>query len=194
MKTIYKDLKSAIRMILLMTVITGAIYPLLITGFSQLFFPLKANGSLVTLNNRIVGSSLIGQPFTGSRYFQPRPSASDYDCLKSGGSNLGPTSFKLADSVSRRITRLYQANSTDSLSKVPAMILFASASGLDPHTDIPSVIFQAARVGRERGFTADQRKQLSLLINRLTEPPQFGFLGEERINILMLNLELDKIR
>jgi len=189
-----RSLIISLKAILLFTLISGVLYPLFITGIARAFFPDKANGTLVVNEGKIAGSELIGQKFDSVIYFSSRPSATGYSPLPSGGSNLGITDTRLKETVYTRRQRFINANMLDSLANVPSEMIFASASGLDPHISPQSALMQAGRVASVRNFNADQRKQLQQLIKDQIESPQFLFLGEERINVLWLNLEVDKIK
>jgi potassium-transporting ATPase KdpC subunit len=181
----------AIRITLLLAVLTGALYPALVTGLAKLLFPQRASGSFVPANGRTVGSSLIGQRFTRPGYFHGRPSAAGndgYDASASGGSNLGPTSRKLIDRV-RDDARKFRAENPEFSGPLPADLLTASASGLDPHISPASAEAQVARVARARGVPADQ---VLRVVAEQTEPRQLGILGEPRVNVLLLNLALDR--
>jgi potassium-transporting ATPase KdpC subunit len=238
-----KELGPGLRFTIVFTILTGLIYPVVMTGLSEGIFPKQSKGSLVVANGKIVGSSLIGQSFTKPKYFHPRPSAADsgYDATQSGGSNLGPTSAKLIrgttkmddkrnevvdfDGIDDRIVHYCVDNGIPYESSVPldqfkdshgglddvklikafnddkAPLVFtpkapipqdavtASASGLDPHISPANAEVQAARVAKARGISADQVKQL---IPRFTQGPDWGFLGEPRVNVLLLNLALDQ--
>jgi potassium-transporting ATPase KdpC subunit len=179
-------------MTLVMTVLTGLVYPGLVTGLCQLLFPKQANGSLITAKDgHVIGSSLIGQNFTRPEYFQPRPSAAGtdgYDASASSGSNLGPTSQKLADRVKASVEKFRKEN-PDYSGPVPNDLVTASGSGLDPHLSPVSVDAQTPRVAKARGATVDQIQQLAA---QFTEGRDLGFLGEPRVNVLMLNLSLDE--
>lgn len=190
MKTILVTLKAFI----LLTLVTGIIYPLLITGIVQLIFPEKAGGSLIKRGSVVIGSKLTGQEFSSPRYFSPRPSSISYNSLPSGGSNLGLTNTKLLNQVDERRRQFILRNYPDTIAPVPSEMLFASASGLDPHISRESALLQADRVAGERGFNEAQKQKLILCIENLTEAPQFLILGEERINVLLLNLETDRIK
>jgi K+-transporting ATPase ATPase C chain len=182
----------SIKIFTVLTVLCGIIYPLLITGFTQSIFPEKANGSLIIENNKIVGSELIGQKFDSACYFQSRPSAVNYNPLPSGGSNLGPINEKLNEQVAERSKQWGQSNPKVSAEKIPAEMVFASASGLDPHISPTAALLQIDRIVEARNLTDAQRQQIVELVNELTEKPQFSLLGESRINVLKLNMALDK--
>ncbi len=187
------QIKIALKIFILFTVLLGGIYPLVITGVAQLVFPEKANGSLIAVDNKVVGSKLIGQKFNSDIYFSSRPSATDYNPLPSGGSNLGLTSEKLKQQVDERKLQFVKVNQLDENEPIPSEMLFASASGLDPHISPNAAIMQVGRIENTRKLNSTQKQQLFQAINQLTEEPQFLFLGEARINVLQLNLELDKI-
>ena len=189
-----KTLLISIKSFLFFTVLTGIVYPLVVTGIAQLVFPAKANGSLLTKDNKIIGSALIGQQFNGDKYFTPRPSAVSYNPLPSGGSNYGLTNAKLKQQINERKEQFITSNQLDNSSIIPSEMLFASASGLDPHISKQAAMLQVNRIVKARGFSTDEHKQLIGCINRLTESPQMLILGQERVNVLLLNLELDKIR
>lgn len=187
----WQQLLPGLRMTLLMTVLTGLIYPLAVTGICQALFRDKANGSLIELNGQVVGSELIGQNFTRPEYFQPRPSAAGndgYDATASGGSNLGPTNKKLIDRVRASIDKFRKENA-GYRGSLPADLVTASASGLDPHISPASAQAQASRVAKARGAGVDQ---IQSLIASHTEGRDLGFLGEPRVNVLQLNLDLDR--
>jgi K+-transporting ATPase ATPase C chain len=183
-------LKPALRMTLVLTLLTGFLYPGLVTALAKLLFPRQANGSLIQLNGTVVGSELIGQKFTRPEYFHGRPSAAGdgYDGFSSGGSNLGPTSQKLLDRIQADLARFHRENPSFQ-GPVPADLLTASASGLDPHISPASASAQLERVAQARGVPASRIRHL---VDAYTEGRQFGFLGEPRVNVLKLNLALDR--
>jgi potassium-transporting ATPase KdpC subunit len=189
-----KTLIISIKIFLFFTVLTGIIYPLFVTGIAQLVFPFKANGSLIVKNNQVIGSELIGQQFDSAIYFTSRPSAVSYNPLPSGGSNYGLTNVKLKNLVAERRRTFHTFNQLDSLTEIPSEMLFASASGLDPHISPHAALLQVDRVAKSRNFTNAQKLKLQQCISLLTEPPQLLFLGESRINVLLLNIEIDKIK
>ena len=184
----------ALKFLLVMTILTGIIYPLLITGVAQLFFPGNANGSMVVRNGKIVGSALIGQKFDSTIYFWSRPSAIGYNPVPSGASNYGPTSGTLKKLVKARTLQFMTGNSITDMHSVPVEMIFASGSGLDPHISPEAVFLQADRVVRARNFNETQKQKVMLLIKNMTEQPQFSLFGEPRINVFELNLAIDQIR
>jgi potassium-transporting ATPase KdpC subunit len=189
-----KQTLIALKILGVMTVLTGIIYPLLLTGLAQFAFPAKANGSLIWKDDRITGSALIGQKFDSSIYFWSRPSAVDYNPLPSGGSNLGPTSDQLKELVANRASIFANENLLSDTNAIPKEMVFASASGLDPHISPEAAMLQLDRIARARNFSEVQRKQLLQLIHSRTEEPQFFIFGERRINVFELNLDLDNLR
>jgi potassium-transporting ATPase KdpC subunit len=182
-----KEFQIAIRFTLLTTILFGLVYPLAITGFSRWFFPHQAGGSLIIRDGKTVGSELIGQTFTSEKYFHSRPSnAGDgYDAANSSGSNLAPTNRQLVDRVQGDVAKLRAENPGTA---IPADLVTTSGSGLDPHISPASADFQVPRVARARGISPDA---LRALVTKHTEARQFGLLGEPRVNVLELNLELD---
>ncbi len=187
-----KILFIALRTTVVTLVLTGIVYPFAITGLAQLLFPYRANGSLVAdERGQVVGSELIGQGFAHPAYFQPRPSAAGdkgYDATASSGSNLGPTSKKLQDRVSQDVGRLKEEN-PDAKDAVPAELVTTSASGLDPHLSPQSAWWQAPRIANARGVSLDRVKAV---IESSIEGRDLGLLGEPRVNVLLLNLALDR--
>lgn len=185
-----KNLLTAILMTIVTTVLLGLIYPLVVTGLAQFVLPDQANGQLIRRGDgTIIGSRIIGQPFTGPGYFHSRPSAAGvagYDAGASSGSNLGPTNQKLIDRVRSDVEALQQENPGK---PVPIDLVTTSASGLDPHISPAAAEFQAPRVARERRLSENEIQQI---VRAHTEGRQFGFLGEPRVNVLELNLDLDK--
>ncbi len=183
-----KNLLTAIWMTIATTVLLGLIYPLVVTGIAQVLFPRKANGQLIAKDGVVVGSSIIGQGFSGAGYFHSRPSAAGngWDAANSNGSNLGPTNSKLIDRVKGDVATLEAENPG---APVPIDLVTTSASGFDPHITPAAAEFQLARVAKARGLAVDQ---LRPLIAKHTEGRQWGFLGEPRVNVLELNLDVDQ--
>lgn len=188
-----KTLVTALRFFLIITLLTGVVYPLAVTGLAQLAFPSKANGSLLVRQHRIIGSELLGQAFDSTAYFSSRPSAVDYQTMPSGGSNLALTSGKLNRQVAARKERFLSFNGLDDHTDIPSEMLFASASGLDPHISSQAALLQVHRIVAVRRLNAQQRQKLLQLIEQHTEKPQFYCLGQERVNVLLLNLSLDEV-
>jgi K+-transporting ATPase ATPase C chain len=184
------QIAPAFRITLLMTILTGLVYPGIVWGLCQLLFPHRANGSLVEAQGRIVGSALIGQNFTKPIYFHPRPSAAGngYDATASGGSDLGPTNQKLIDRVKTDLEK-FRNDNPQYQGPIPADLLTTSGSGLDPDLSPASALAQAPRVAKERGATLEQVRNL---ITQNTQGRTLGFLGEPRVNVLALNMELDR--
>ena len=182
-----ENLRTALLMTLVTTVIFGVIYPLGVTGLAQLLFPARANGSLIQINGQLVGSALLGQSFTAPQYFHSRPSGAGagYDASQSGGTNLGPTNHQLLDRVKGDVDKLHAENPG---SAIPVDLVTASGSGLDPEISIAAAQFQMVRVARARGMS---KSEVGALVSKHTLGRQFGFLGEPRVRVLELNLELD---
>jgi potassium-transporting ATPase KdpC subunit len=189
----FKITLQSIRQLILWTVVTGIVYPFVMTVVIQFLFPRQANGSLVERNGKVVGSALMAQQFQGNGYFWPRPSACTYGTGPTGlaassGSNLGPTSAQLQTNVQTNAKALRAAHHLPDNAPVPADLVFASASGLDPEISPEAARFQVARVAEARHLGADQ---VAALVEKSIQPPQWGFLGEPRVNVLLLNLALD---
>ena len=183
-----KNLLTAVLMTIATTILLGIVYPLVVTGLAQVLFPKKANGQLIALAGKTVGSRIIGQGFSGSKYFHSRPSAAGagYDAANTNGSQLGPTNQKLIDRVKGDVANAQADNPGVA---VPIDLVTASASGIDPDITPASAKFQLPRVAKERATTVDR---LRPLVAKHTEGRQFGFLGEPRVNVLELNLDLDE--
>lgn len=194
-----RQIRTALAIFFIMAILLGIVYPLAVTGIAQAAFPVKANGSLIVRGDMLVGSSLIGQDFSSPRYFWGRPSATSdspytpFDALHlsgSSGSNLGPLSQRLVDVVQERVKALRVADPGNSL-PIPVDLVTASASGLDPHISLAAAYYQVPRVARERGIS---EADLTALVDQYVEGRLFGFLGEPRVNVLLLNLALDEIK
>jgi potassium-transporting ATPase KdpC subunit len=186
-----KKLFISLKILLFFTLLTGIIYPLFVTGIAQILFPSGANGSLIIKNNQEIGSELIGQKFDSIIYFTPRPSAVSYNPLPSGGSNFGMTNVKLKNLVAQRNQKFIVLNQIDSITAIPSEMLFASASGLDPHISQKAALLQVTRIAKARNFNSIQKQRLIKCIQECTEEPQLLVFGEERVNILVLNLQID---
>jgi K+-transporting ATPase ATPase C chain len=182
-----KHFMTSILMTIVTTVLLGLVYPFVVTGLAQLLFPKQANGGLITMNGQVVGAHLIGQPFSSPGYFRSRPSAAGtgYDAGNSSGSNLGPTNKMLVDRMTGDVQKAQAENPN---AQVPMDLVTTSGSGLDPHISPEAAAFQVPRIARERGMTEGE---VSALVANHTEERQLGFLGEPRVNVLELNLDLD---
>lgn len=190
----FETLRAALLGLFVLTIVCCGLYPLVVYGIAQIAFPHQANGSLiVTGDGTVRGSELLGQNFTGEKYFHPRPSAAGngYDAANSSGSNLGPTSQKLHDAIKERIAVYRAENGLKETDPVPADAVTASGSGLDPHISRPNADLQLARVAKARRLGADR---VRMLIAQHTDPASFGFLGEPGVNVLQLNLALDSVK
>ncbi|MGA2788233.1 MAG: potassium-transporting ATPase subunit KdpC [Verrucomicrobiota bacterium] len=189
-----KLITQSIRQTILWSVVAGVLYPVVMTIFAQVAFHNQANGSLVEKDGKIIGSALLAQQFQGTNYFWPRPSACSYGTGPSGiaassGSNLGPTSGSLYTNVLNNIAAFISGNNLPTNTVVPADMVFASASGLDPHISPEAARLQISRVAVSRGMSEDKIKAF---VDQFTEPPQWGILGQARVNVLLLNVALDQ--
>ncbi|MBF0261223.1 MAG: potassium-transporting ATPase subunit KdpC [Magnetococcales bacterium] len=187
-----KELLPSLRMLIVMTLLTGLFYPALVTGVAQGLFPGKATGSLLQANGQVVGSALIGQPFSDPRHFWGRPSATapmPYNAAASGGSNLGPLNPALAEAIETRITALKASDPTQKR-PIPVDLVTASGSGLDPHISPDAALWQVPRVAGARNLS---EAEVLLRVRKHTEGRAFGILGEPRVNVLALNLDLDNV-
>jgi len=178
-----KTILQSLRIYLVLTLLTGILYPLAMTGIAQLLFPKQANGSRIVWNDKLIGSELMAQKFESARYFWPRPSGADYATVPSGASNKGPTSADLKKSIEERRAEFG--------SDAPVDLLTASGSGLDPHITPEAAHSQISRVAAARNLPT---QKISALVDQTIEPPQFGFLGEPRVNVVRLNQALDQLR
>jgi K+-transporting ATPase ATPase C chain len=191
MRNIFIEIKNSVIATIVFAIILCGIYPLIVYGAGQLFFPNKANGSLIEgKDRRLVGSELLGQTFSGDKYFHPRPSAAGagYDAANSSGTNLGPTSKKLMDSVKAAVEQYRKENNLTADVLVPADAVTSSGSGLDPHISVKNAELQVPRVAKTRGLSEDNVRDL---VRQNTDGPQFGILGDPGVNVLKLNLALD---
>jgi K+-transporting ATPase ATPase C chain len=190
MNKITDDLKTAMLLFIAFSLLTGLIYPLLMTGIIQIALPEQASGSLIVMNGKIVGSELIGQNFTSPGYFHGRPSAVNYAGNGSGASNFGPTNKNLMEQVSQRISEVRAENNLSSNATVPGELVLTSGSGLDPHINVEGAMLQVPRVANARGIPESEVK---VLVYQHIEPAQFGIMGQERVNVLNLNLALNEL-
>jgi K+-transporting ATPase ATPase C chain len=190
-KTLVQDFRAAIISMVFFTVLCGAAYPLLMTGFAQAVFPGKANGSILEVDGEPVGSELVGQNFTGPEYFHPRPSAAGdgYDGGASSGSNLGPSSQALIDRVTESLATIREENGLADDAPIPVDAVTASASGLDPHISPAYAELQVPRVARERGMTVEAVREI---VERYTDGSLLWVAGEPRVNVLRVNVALDE--
>ena len=182
------------RLFLVLVFFTGIAYPLAVTGIAQLLFHHQAEGSLVMVNGHAVGSELLSQKTEDARYFWPRPSADDYATVASGASNLGPSSDALKKAIADRATKLRTTYGLAADAPLPDDVITASGSGLDPHISPAAARLQIERVANARKYSDAQTKELTGLVEQHIENPQFGFLGEPRVNVLLLNLAVDQLK
>jgi K+-transporting ATPase ATPase C chain len=185
-----KEIRTTFLVILVFSLLLGVVYPLLVTGIGRLLFPSRANGSLISTEGRVVGSELVGQSFVSARYFHGRPSASGYDAMSSGASNLGPTNPDFLLAVRNRVEAIRQENGIPAGVPVPADLVLASASGLDPEVSIESALLQVGRVAAARGL---EPGIIRSLVEEMAVGPFLGAFGDRRVNVLRLNLALDEL-
>ena len=188
MNNIKDDLKTAMLLFVGFTLLTGLVYPLLMTGIIQIALPEQASGSMIVVNGKIVGSELIGQNFTSPGYFHGRPSAVNYAGNGSGASNFGPTNKNLMEQVSQRISEVRAENNLSSNATVSGELVLTSGSGLDPHISVEGAMLQVPRLANARSIPESEVK---VLVYQHIEPAQFGIMGQERVNVLNLNLALE---
>ena len=184
------QLRPALALLALLTIITGVIYPLTVTGLAQIIFPHQADGSLIVIDGKAYGSELIGQQFDDPNYFWGRPSAAGYNAAASSGSNFGPMNPSLEEVIQAQIDALQAADPSNPL-PIPVDLVTASASGLDPHISVASALYQVSRVAAAHGLS---EAEVTSLVAQYTEGRQFGIFGEPRVNVLLLNLALDGIQ
>lgn len=185
-----QQLRPAITLLALLTILTGVVYPLSVTGLAQVLFPHQANGSLIVMDGKTYGSELIGQQFDDPKYFWGRPSAAGYNAAASSGSNYGPMNPSLEEVVQARIDALQAADPNNPL-PIPVDLVTASASGLDPHISVAAALYQVSRVASARGLSD---AEVTSLVEEYTEGRQFGIFGEPRVNVLLLNLALEGLQ
>jgi K+-transporting ATPase ATPase C chain len=188
-KEFVRDIRSCI-MLFAVVVVLSLVYTFFVTWGVQILMPYQANGSLLYVNGTVVGSALIGQNFTSPGYFNGRPSAVGYDASNSGGSNYGPTSVTLMNQTRRRVEQFRHENGLRSNASVPADMVLSSGSGLDPHISVDGAKLQVARVAKVREVP---ESEIQALVDRYTEPPQFGIFGQTKVNVLKLNIALDEL-
>ena len=183
-----KEFKRALLVFIIMSMLTGLDYPFVVTNVCQLLFPYQSSGSLIVADGEVVGSALVGQKFSRPGYFHGRPSAVDYDAGNSGASNLGPSNAKFLDEVCQRIEEVRRENGFDSSAGLPADLVLASGSGLDPDISLDAALIQVSRIARARGLS---EPQVRTLVEKLAKPPFLGLTGFAHVNVLKLNLALD---
>jgi K+-transporting ATPase ATPase C chain len=188
-----QPLKQAMRVFVVFSVLCGLVYPLFITAVSQSLFPWRSKGSIMTKGHQILGSELIGQKFDSPKYFHGRPSATDpaYNASASGGSNFGPSNARFLEEVRKRIEKVRRENGLPSPTLVPADLVLASASGLDPHISVESAMVQVRRISKERGWSESEVKKI---VRQYREYPLLGIWGQPRVNVLKLNLAIDEMK
>jgi K+-transporting ATPase ATPase C chain len=188
-----RHVKQAILVFVVFSLLCGLVYPFLITLMAQFIFPWRSNGSIITSGDQSLGSDLIGQKFTSSKYFHGRPSATDpaYNASASGGSNSGPSNVKFRDEVMKRIEEVRNENGLPSNVSIPADLALTSSSGLDPHISIESTMLQVKRIARERGLP---ESEVEKVVNQHIEPRLMGIWGQPRVNVFKLNLAMDKLK
>ncbi len=189
-----KYILPSLRMLFVMTVFTGIIYPVAMTLLSLAVFPYQAKGSMIEKNGAIIGSDLIGQKFISDKYFHSRPSGIDYNPMPSSGTNWGPTDKRMADSVKARTAQFKLQNNLSAATIVPKDMLFASASGVDPHISPEAAQLQIERIAKVRGFSAEQTSLLKKLVEDFTQGPQLKLFGDPSVNVLKLNLAVDELQ
>lgn len=188
-----KNLWDSLKVFLFLTLITGIIYPLIITGIAQFTMKQKADGGFISVERKIVGAELIGQKFENNKYFWGRPSAVDYNPLPSGGSNLGPTSIALKKAVEDRKAVILKSQTIPEGTQIPSELLFASGSGLDPHISPAAAHFQIPRIIKARGWDDNKVNEIAKLVEQMTEKSFLAFLFPPRVNVLKINLALDEL-
>jgi len=190
----YRQIKIALRLLIVISILTGLIYPFLVTSLAQVLFPWQANGSILKVNDKPIGSTLIGQSFTNPKYFSSRPSATTpfpYNATSSSGSNLGPTNPDFLSTVKNRVIDLQKTNLQNKDAKIPVDLVTASGSGLDPEISPRAAFYQVPRIAKARKM---KEEQVRALIQQNISPRTFGILGEPRVNVLKLNLALDNLK
>ena len=189
----FKNIRIAFAMLVFMTIVTGIFYPLVITGLAQLLYPVKANGSMIVENKKVIGSELIGQNFVSTRYFWGRPSAINNYPMPSGGSNLNPVGENFKTQFQARVDSIRKYKKNIELNDIPKDLLFSSASGVDHEISSAAAFFQIDRIAEARNFNENQKSKLIDAVKKAIQYPTFYILGEERVNVLKLNRMLDKL-
>ncbi len=187
-------LAKTFRFFLVLTFLVGVVYPLAVTTIAQVFFHSQAEGSQLVVNGKLLGSALLSQKTGSPKYFWPRPSAGDYATVASGASNLGPTSEALKEAITDRVAKLRTACHVSAETPLPDDMVTTSGSGVDPHITPAAARLQIDRIAAARNLTSAQKEQLAALVTQFTEGPQLGFLGEPRVNVLLINVALDELR
>ncbi len=189
-----KNILPALKLFVVLALLTGLIYPTILTVVAEVAFRSQAEGSQHVIDGKLVGSDLLAQKFESPKYFWPRPSADDFGTVASGASNLGPTTDSLKSAINDRVNKIRETYHLEPDGPIPDDLLTTSGSGLDPHISPEAARLQVSRIAAARNFTDAQKAQLTSLVNKSIEPPQLGLLGQARVNVLLLNLAVDQLR